>query len=157
MAAAEKTYSFRAPADFGDRLAAARSTWVDLAARGPDVARWLDREAASSSPRANQATFLRLLAEALVRATERVAEGLQLAERERETQARIGPDPEAVEWAQAGIELLADAYRRDGGGLNTAVCGGPTYRGSATSRRSFRLHSAVERGPFGSGRGAHHA
>lgn len=121
MAMAEKTYSFRAPADFGDRLAAARGAWVDLAARGPDVARWLDRELSMElarqrrrAPRADQATFLRLLAEALVRATERVAEGLELAEREREIQARTGQDPEAVEWSQAGIELMADAHSRDG-------------------------------------------
>ena len=120
MAMAEKTYSFRAPADFGDRLAAARGAWVDLAARGPDVARWLDRELSMElarqrrrASRANQAAFLRLLAEALVKATERVAEGLELAGREREIQARAGPDPEAVQWAQAGVELLADAYRRD--------------------------------------------
>lgn len=66
------------------------------------------------APRLNQSAFLRLLAEALVSATERVAEGLELAGREREIQARSGQDPEAVEWAQAGIELMADAYRRDG-------------------------------------------
>ncbi len=120
MSTAEKTYSFRAPADFGDRLATARDAWMDLAARGPDVARWLDRELSMElarqrrrAPRLNQAAFLRLLAEALVRATEHVAEGLELAEREREIQARTGQDPEASEWARAGVELLADAHRRD--------------------------------------------
>ncbi len=120
MAAAEKSYSFRAPADFGARLAAARGAWVELAAQGPDVARWLDRELSMElarqrhrAPRLDQAAFLRLLAEALVRATERVGEGRELAGREREIQTRTGQDLEASEWAEAGIEL-ADAYRRDG-------------------------------------------
>lgn len=121
MAAADKTYSFRAPADFGERLATARDSWVQLAARGPEVARWLDRELSMElarqrrrAPEANQAAYLRLLAEAQVRATERVAEGLELARREREIEERVGPDLEAAEWAMAGPELLADAYRRDG-------------------------------------------
>jgi hypothetical protein len=112
MPSADRIYSFRAPADLGERLASAREKFVRIAAEERDVNEWLLDEIANAyawrlyrgpeEVARDQSAFMRTAVEILVRATEKVAYGLEVAP-EYAAAARDDPDREA--WLQAGVEL----------------------------------------------------
>jgi hypothetical protein len=120
MATADRIYSFRAPADLGKRLAKAREQFVEIAGKERDVDEWLIDEIAMAYARRlfrgaeevarDQSAFMRTAVEILVRATEKVAYGLEVAP---EYAAAAREDPEREEWLQAGVELFKEAVERE--------------------------------------------
>jgi hypothetical protein len=120
MPAADRIYSFRAPADLGKRLAKAREQFVEIAGKERDVNEWLLDEIANAyawrlyrradEVARDQSAFMRTAVEILVRATEKVAYGLEVAP---EYAAAAREDPEREAWLQAGVELFKEAVERE--------------------------------------------
>jgi hypothetical protein len=120
MPGADRIYSFRAPADLGERLANAREQFVEIAAKERDVNEWLLDEIANAyawrlyrgpeEVARDQSAFMRTAVEILVRATEKVAYGLEIAP---EYAAAAREDPDREGWLQAGVELFKEAVERE--------------------------------------------
>ena len=116
---ADRTYSFRAPAELQERLAAARAAFTELAERAPDADQWLARELEMALARRlreapavarDQSAFIRAAVELLVGVTEKVALGLDLAERYSAARA---DDAEAEAFHRGAAEAAAATWRRD--------------------------------------------
>jgi hypothetical protein len=120
MAGADRIYSFRAPADLAERLAKARERFVEIAGKERDVDEWLLDEIANAyawrlyrGPQdvaRDQSAFMRTAVEILVRATEKVAYGLEVAP---EYAAAAREDPEREAWLQASLEDFKQAVERE--------------------------------------------
>lgn len=112
----ERTYSFRAAGDLGDRLVAARRRFTELVDRGPDVDAWLSRELEMAlarelrhAPEASrdQSTFMRTAVELLVSVTEKVSRGLELESAYAEAWQE---DHEADAFARAASTRAASSW-----------------------------------------------
>jgi hypothetical protein len=120
MAGADRIYSFRAPADLGERLVKARAKFVEIAGKERDVDEWLIDEIAhayawrlyrgAGEVARDQSAFMRTAVEILVRATEKVAYGLEVAP---EYAAAAREDPEREAWLKASLEDFKRAVERE--------------------------------------------
>jgi hypothetical protein len=120
MPAADRIYSFRAPADLGERLANAREKFVEIAGKEREVDEWLLDEIAMAYARRlyrgaaevarDQSAFMRTAVEILVRATEKVAYALEVAP---EYAAAAREDPEREAWLNASLEDFRRAVERE--------------------------------------------
>lgn len=117
MATAERTYSFRAPEELGQRLATARKSFDQLAQADPETSAWLSRElemglarklAAAPDVTRDQSAFLRTAAELLVSVTEKVAQGIELGERYAAARAE---DVEATAFHEGALKTSKRVWR----------------------------------------------
>jgi hypothetical protein len=120
MTPADRIYSFRAPPELAERLAKAREQFVEIAGKERDVDEWLIDEIAMAYARRlfrgagevarDQSAFMRTAVEILVRATEKVAYGLEVAP---EYAAAAQEDPEREAWLKASLEDFRHAVERE--------------------------------------------
>ena len=120
MPAGDRIYSFRAPADLGERLANAREKFVEIAGKEREVDEWLLDEIAhayawrmyrgADEVARDQSAFMRTAVEILVRATEKVAYALEVAP---EHAAAAQEDPERDAWLNASLEDFKRAVERE--------------------------------------------
>jgi hypothetical protein len=119
MAAADRIYSFRAPAELGERLQEARESFRGIAGKDSEIDAWLVDEMAMALARRirkapevarDQSAFMRAAVEILVGVTEKVARGIELGP---EYAAAEREDPEKEAWLRASLELMRDAYERE--------------------------------------------
>lgn len=119
MAVSERTYTFRAPADLGERMLRARATFEQLAETvGHDeLESWMATEfglsllrkaATIRADEASQSTFIREAVELLVGAAEKVEHDLESAEAYR---AWASEDSGAAQFRAGALRSAADRLR----------------------------------------------
>ena len=121
MAAAERTYSFKATQDFADRLASARETLALLVSEAEDahgVTDLIARELATRLIRdhtpeeigeMSQSAFMRVTLETLIAAAERVASDLRYAAAYADAAADADDDDRA--WADAARRVASERWQ----------------------------------------------
>lgn len=117
MPTADRTYSFRATGDLGDRIANARRVLTEPAAQRPEVREWINRELQRAWARwlraapelaRDQSRFMRTTVEVMVDVAEKVARDLALAD---EYAAGRHEDTEADAYNAGMLELSRGAWR----------------------------------------------
>lgn len=117
MSTAERTYSFRAPAELAERLAAALDRFAALSREGPEIQEWLSRELRMELARRlrrapeiarDRSAFMRSAVEMLVGVTEKVSLGLELGP---EYAAAREEDQEADAFHRAALKASLPVWR----------------------------------------------
>lgn len=115
---AQKTYSFRAPSDFAERMRDARAALPALLATHPDSEHFgwefelaLMRRLRRLPETPGQAEFARAVTEALVETTERLQREPELMEQMR---AFDREDTEGEEWRRAALHSVAKRIAAEG-------------------------------------------
>jgi hypothetical protein len=118
VAVADRTYSFRAPSEFAERMRKARAALPALLANraesdhfGWEFELALMRRLRRLPETSGQAEFARAVTEALVETAERVQREPELME---QMQAFDREDTEGEEWRRAALRLTAERIASEG-------------------------------------------